>query len=1400
MNTRLFRLVGVTLALALVGATGTPASFATSSFATQPTTATAAASNPAITTTAEPGAKAITYPGPTISASNITLNGQQAVLSNNTIRAVLDLASGVALTELTNAATGTPVPITFSNAFTITYGGRDYHLSEATPAGGPRVTDITPETQRSGKLANTISGKALTRSYTLTFADGKTVTLNYVAELRDGSNYVRQRLTITNPDATALDITKIRLTEATVTGQLSGHDQGAVITAGPLGQETGWIGGESPLTQSSISGTRAIQDLPRAKDLTADAPWEVSSAFGVTPPAQLRRAFAYYVEREKARQRRPFLHFQSWFDLKPGATKLTMAHDEMLHAENLFFTEMGKRGAKVDSYWVDDGWDYLRDPAQADESNLNVWQFDPVEFADGFARDQEVMKTHNAHLSVWMSPFGGYGESATRRRNIGNDKVRANDPNKPWSTVGQEMHLKDPVYFEYFKSRVLSMIDEGVRGFKFDGIAQGGRLYLSGAPASELRSYEALLELIDAMRAKNPDVWVNNTIGIWASPYWLWYCDSLYRDGNDSGQVGEGNSQEKYVNYRDGEVYKNFINEAPLVPLNTIMNHGVIFSDRKDGQIPNQPTDLSSASVRQALAADLRGFFGMGLGLQEMYIRNTLVDPATVGEENAAWFFDELAKNAKWSRERTALLTDAHWVGGDPYSSEAYGVAAWSQQAGPDNNETAATLMVRNPSARPAFLEFRAARDLEIPAGEASRFKFVERDGQHSGFVADADTPYYIELQPFQVMLFDGAPSTDEPTESTKPVLNPYYTPIPKTGWAATASSQETSSEQTPASKAIDGNPATIWHTQYSGGISPTLPQSITVNMDRVNSVERVEYVPRGGGGTNGDVKRYKLETSVNGTDWTTVVENGSFPVSKDPKSVDIPEGMRDFQYFRFTSLESANGQPFAAAAELTAYGTLGRALWLERDGWTASASDFEENGEQGGASGHPEHAIDGDVSTLWHSDYSPSPVAMPHSFTVDLGRNAMIDGVRYVPRQDVFPANGVVAGYLVEVSADGQEWRQVAEGEFSGNQPQVVPFDEVAAGYVRFTARSAQNGRPFASIAEFDVRGAWQMVTPEAPTVDDQPGTGHDTFTIPDTSGAVQYLRNGNAIAAGTYPIPAGETTVQIAAAPGPRMTLAEGDWYWNLTVDAAVADTVEPSVEPTVEPSVEPTVEPTAEPSVEPTAEPTAEPSVEPTMEPTLEPSPEPTVEATTEPSASTASVMLLAGGKPVNSFTQGEAVSLELVFTNVPADSTWAVVLHSNPVTLGTVAVKNNRAKLTVSAETAAKFVPGEHSLQFTQLDAAVPQVIKLPWRVKAAGSVSPSLKPESGSSATVNPQTGGLGGSMLAAPGKTGETGKASAGLLVNTGLGNITVLLAIGSLLALLSGTAAVYLRKRSLEG
>ncbi|MFC1414751.1 NPCBM/NEW2 domain-containing protein [Streptacidiphilus sp. N1-12] len=119
---------------------------------------------------------------------------------------------------------------------------------------------------------------------------------------------------------------------------------------------------------------------------------------------------------------------------------------------------------------------------------------------------------------------------------------------------------------------------------------------------------------------------------------------------------------------------------------------------------------------------------------------------------------------------------------------------------------------------------------------------------------------------------------------------------------------------------------------------------------------------------------------------------------------------------------------------------------------------------------GYPaSNAVDGQVTTLWHSQFSPVHDPLPISFTVDLKSVQTVTGLSYQPRLDG-NITGTVTGYTVEVSTDGTTFTPAAA---AGTWPEdallkSVQIAPVQARYVRLTATAAAGG--YASAAEIAV------------------------------------------------------------------------------------------------------------------------------------------------------------------------------------------------------------------------------------------------------------------------------------------------------------------------------------------
>ena len=119
---------------------------------------------------------------------------------------------------------------------------------------------------------------------------------------------------------------------------------------------------------------------------------------------------------------------------------------------------------------------------------------------------------------------------------------------------------------------------------------------------------------------------------------------------------------------------------------------------------------------------------------------------------------------------------------------------------------------------------------------------------------------------------------------------------------------------------------------------------------------------------------------------------------------------------------------------------------------------------------GDASYLVDGDPSTFWHTMYSITLAKYPHWVDFDSGKEKVIKGFTYLPRQDG-SLNGCIKDYEIYVSNDNKNWcNPILKGKFekSAKLQKVMFGKPVKARYVRLRALNEQNGQDFASGAEF--------------------------------------------------------------------------------------------------------------------------------------------------------------------------------------------------------------------------------------------------------------------------------------------------------------------------------------------
>jgi len=527
------------------------------------------------------------------------------------------------------------------------------------------------------------------------------------ADLFDGSNYVRQQVELQAVD-NDVDLERVVLFDAEIPGAIvAGDCPGSPIVAGDV-----FLGFEHPMAQSKVEGNRATSWIARALSLRKGQTVTYSSVIGVAPRGQMRRAFLNYVERERAHPYRPFLHYNSWYDLGMFTKFDETQCLDVIKAYGRELVE--KRGVKLDSFLFDDGWDNYE----------SMWEFNKG-FPSGFMPLKEEAAKFKSAPGVWLSPWGGYGDPRNKRLAYG--KAQG------YEVDNQGYALSGPKYYKRFHDVTLEFVTKfGINHFKFDGTGSPDKMCSGSSFDSD---FEAAIQLIADLRAAKPDLFINLTTGTWPSPFWLRHADSTWRGGSDHSFAGVGSDRQRWITYRDADTYSGVVRRAPLYPINSLMTHGIIFAPHAN-KLSSDPTgDFRS---------EVRSYFGSGTQLQELY-----VSPKLLTQVN----WDDLAASAKWARENADVLVDTHWVGGDPGKLEVYGWASWSPRKG--------ILTLRNPSDRPQAYSVDPQLVFELPDDAIKSFVATNSYARTTG-KPGMDFPEgrsrVLDLEAFEVRVLEFAP------------------------------------------------------------------------------------------------------------------------------------------------------------------------------------------------------------------------------------------------------------------------------------------------------------------------------------------------------------------------------------------------------------------------------------------------------------------------------------------------------------------------------------------------------------------------------------------------------------------------------------------------------------------
>jgi len=399
----------------------------------------------------------------------------------------------------------------------------------------------------------------------------------------------------------------------------------------------------------------------------------------LTPEPFVKQWFWKYVDKIRAAPLRPYLLYNSWYDLRsPEIVKdqaRAMTEENVLRTIASFKKRLAeKRGLKLDAFVLDDGWDIYR----------SDWLLNREQFPHGLSPLVEALQAMDCQLGLWLGPIGGYSHRDWRV-----EWMKAHG----YEAVGDQMCVAGSHYHQLLKKRLTDFVSqEQVSYFKWDGIQftcnEAGHGHLPDI-YSRRAVMETVIDLCRSVRSLKPDIFINVTSGTWLSPWWLKYANTIWMQGYDYGyaNVPSLNPRDRAMTYRDSVLYDDLVKFDFWFPIANLMTHGIIKGHLNQLGGTNEP--LEKFTDNAVL------YFARGIAMWELYVSPDFLT-------DRQW--DILAEAIRWAKECFPLLGSTQMIGGDPEARQAYGYVHFSGTHG--------LMAVRNPYIESQTLSFKLTPNL----------------------------------------------------------------------------------------------------------------------------------------------------------------------------------------------------------------------------------------------------------------------------------------------------------------------------------------------------------------------------------------------------------------------------------------------------------------------------------------------------------------------------------------------------------------------------------------------------------------------------------------------------------------------------------------------------------------
>lgn len=508
-------------------------------------------------------------------------------------------------------------------------------------------------------------GRRLTLSY-----EGDGLEVRSTTELRPGRWWATRWLELRGGG----EITRVTLATWTTSGARGPRERGPVLPA--LGYPTGcgqavyandtFVAIAHPGAENLVTTEGAVCSIPDYRSLDASS-WLRSPSLwiGAGEEDDAWRALIRAVEATRPVKAGMVCLVNDWY---------WKDKSRPLDAFRALARIREETGVPIDSFTLDDGWDFDWDEA------TGLWgRLGRQRFPGGWDALRAVGRPAGIDVSLWFGPIGGY---TYRPRRVAFGQTAG------YEVYGDKLCLSGSRYGAHVRSSFTEWARRGMDYIKVDGFWPECRAEDHGhphGPGAAIAHIDSLIGTFRAWREGRPDLRIGYTSGSNPSPFWLPYAGYLWRGGRDDAHAGTGEPFDRHATFIDRCLQAHRMTDLPISALVTF--------DIVHGRV--------AAGSAEAFERGCWWLAGRTSLHHDWYVR---ASDLTADEWRV------LARAAHWARRHEAVFRFGRMVGGDPREDEIYGFSAWDGRRG--------TLALRNPGGTGAALSATLAGLLELPAAD----------------------------------------------------------------------------------------------------------------------------------------------------------------------------------------------------------------------------------------------------------------------------------------------------------------------------------------------------------------------------------------------------------------------------------------------------------------------------------------------------------------------------------------------------------------------------------------------------------------------------------------------------------------------------------------------------------